>query len=48
MFMKRISTLFTSTMARRPAHEDWLARSGTIAELERRQREILRARFSGW
>lgn len=47
MPMKRITSLFTTARAR-STQEAWLAQSGSLAELERRQREILRARFSGW
>lgn len=47
MFMKRISALFANARTR-TTQNAWLAESGSLAELERRQREILRARFSGW
>lgn len=47
MLMKRISALFATGRAR-STQDAWLAQSGSLAELERRQREILRARFAGW
>ncbi|MFP1633216.1 DUF3563 family protein [Zhengella sp. ZM62] len=47
MFMKRISALFTNARAR-STQDAWLAQSSSIEDLERRQREILRARFCGW
>lgn len=43
-----LAKLFTSRDRRRDREERYLARSADLADLERRQREILRGQFIGW
>lgn len=40
--------LFEAVFPRQRYMEDYLNGSTSIADLERRQREVLRARFAGW
>ena len=43
-----LANLFKSRDRRREREEAYLAKSTDLADLERRQREILRGQYPGW